>query len=76
MKVCIGSALHPAFHQAGASGLWTPLLVARLGYCEYNCTLCGQAIGLCHHAAAVRAGRGDPGHHSRAAVSRTMPMMK
>lgn len=42
MKVCIGSALHPAFHQAGVSGLWTPLLVARLGYCEYNCTLCGQ----------------------------------
>mgnify|MGYP001202693298 CR=1 FL=1 len=42
MKVCIGGALHPAFLQAGASGLWTPLLVARLGYCEYNCTLCGQ----------------------------------
>ncbi len=42
MKVCIGSALHPAFHQAGVTGLWTPLLVARLGYCEYNCTLCGQ----------------------------------
>ena len=42
MKVCIGSALHPAFLQAGVAGLWTPLLVARLGYCEYNCTLCGQ----------------------------------
>ncbi|PLY03088.1 MAG: hypothetical protein C0623_02530 [Desulfuromonas sp.] len=42
MKVCIGSALHPAFLQAGSAGLWTPLLVARLGYCEYNCTLCGQ----------------------------------
>jgi MauM/NapG family ferredoxin protein len=42
MKVCIGSALHPAFLQAGVTGLWTPLLMARLGYCEYNCTLCGQ----------------------------------
>lgn len=42
MKVCIGQALHPAFFEAGATGLWTPLLVARLGYCEYNCTLCGQ----------------------------------
>ena len=42
MKVCIGQALHPALLQAGATGLWTPLLVARLGYCEYNCTLCGQ----------------------------------
>jgi MauM/NapG family ferredoxin protein len=42
MKVCIGGALHPALAEAGVSGLWTPLLVARLGYCEYNCTLCGQ----------------------------------
>ncbi len=42
MKVCIGSALHPALFEAGATGLWTPLLQARIGYCEYNCTLCGQ----------------------------------
>ncbi|MEJ2700422.1 MAG: 4Fe-4S dicluster domain-containing protein, partial [Desulfuromonadales bacterium] len=42
MKVCIGGALHPAFSQAGAVGLWTPLLIPRIGYCEYNCTLCGQ----------------------------------
>lgn len=42
MKVCIGQALHPALFEAGTTGLWTPLLMARLGYCEYNCTLCGQ----------------------------------
>lgn len=42
MKVCIGQALHPALFEAGATGLWSPLLKARLGYCEYNCTLCGQ----------------------------------
>lgn len=42
MKVCIGQALHPALFEAGATGIWTPLLMARLGYCEYNCTLCGQ----------------------------------
>ena len=42
MKFCIGSALHPALLQAGVTVLWTPLLMARLGYCEYNCTLCGQ----------------------------------
>ncbi len=42
MKVCIGGALHPALLQAGGTGLWTPLLIPRLGYCEYNCTLCGQ----------------------------------
>jgi MauM/NapG family ferredoxin protein len=42
MKVCIGQALHPALFEAGAVGLWSPLLVPRIGYCEYNCTLCGQ----------------------------------
>lgn len=42
MKVCIGGALHPALLEAGAVGLWTPRLVPRIGYCEYNCTLCGQ----------------------------------
>jgi len=42
MKVCLRSALYPAFSQAGIEGLYTPLLIARLGYCEYNCTLCGQ----------------------------------
>jgi polyferredoxin len=42
MKVCLRSALYPAFFQAGLEGLYTPLLIPRLGYCEYNCTLCGQ----------------------------------
>jgi len=42
MKVCIGGALHPALGQAGVAGLWTPMVVPRIGYCEYNCTLCGQ----------------------------------
>jgi ferredoxin len=42
MKVCLRSALYPAFSQAGIEGLYTPLLIPRLGYCEYNCTLCGQ----------------------------------
>jgi len=22
--------------------MWSPILVSRIGYCEYNCTLCGQ----------------------------------
>jgi len=42
MKVCLRSALYPAFSQAGLEGLYTPVLIPRLGYCEYNCTLCGQ----------------------------------
>lgn len=42
MKVCLRSALYPAFSQAGIEGLYTPVLIPRLGYCEYNCSLCGQ----------------------------------
>jgi len=42
MKVCLKNALHPTLLEAGAEGLWSPKLVPRVGYCEYNCTLCGQ----------------------------------
>lgn len=42
MKVCITSGLQPALLEAGIEGLWSPVLVPRLGYCEYRCTLCGQ----------------------------------
>jgi polyferredoxin len=42
MQVCPNNALHPAFSEAGWEGLWTPVLVPRVGYCEPNCTLCGQ----------------------------------
>ncbi len=24
------------------AGIWSPVLVPRIGYCEYRCTLCGQ----------------------------------
>ena len=42
MKVCIGNGLQPSFLDAGIEGLFSPRLSARTGYCEYNCTLCGQ----------------------------------
>jgi polyferredoxin len=42
MKVCLKNALYPAVWQAGVTGLYTPVVMPRLGYCEYNCTLCGQ----------------------------------
>ena len=42
MKVCLKNALYPASYQAGLEGIYTPLVIPRLGYCEYNCTLCGQ----------------------------------
>ncbi len=42
MKVCLTGGLQPAGLEAGVEGIWTPVLVPRIGYCEYNCTLCGQ----------------------------------
>ncbi len=42
MKVCPNNALHPAFLEAGVEGIWTPILIARIGYCEHSCVLCGQ----------------------------------
>ncbi|HWR97834.1 MAG TPA: 4Fe-4S dicluster domain-containing protein, partial [Candidatus Methanoperedens sp.] len=42
MKVCMRNAIHPALHEAGWEGLFTPVMDFDLGYCEYNCTLCGQ----------------------------------
>jgi len=42
MKVCLTGALYPAISQAGVEGVFTPVVTPRLGYCEYNCTLCGQ----------------------------------
>jgi len=42
MKVCPNNALHPALSEAGVEGLWTPILVPRLGYCETSCVLCSQ----------------------------------
>ena len=42
MKVCPNNALQPGLLEAGLEGLWTPILVPRIGYCEPSCVLCGQ----------------------------------
>jgi len=42
MKACPTNGLQPTGLDAGLEGLWTPKLVPRIGYCEYNCNLCGQ----------------------------------
>lgn len=42
MKVCPSNALQPAVAEAGWEGVWTPIVVPRVGYCEPGCTLCGQ----------------------------------
>ena len=42
MKVCPNNALHPTLLEAGLEGIWTPVLVSRIGYCEPSCVLCSQ----------------------------------
>ncbi|WP_434045899.1 MULTISPECIES: 4Fe-4S binding protein [Sorangium] len=42
MKVCPNNAIHPAFFEAGIEGLWTPIVIPRIGYCEHSCVLCGD----------------------------------
>jgi MauM/NapG family ferredoxin protein len=42
VRVCLTQGLAPAHFEAGLTGLWTPRLVSRVGYCEYRCTLCTQ----------------------------------
>jgi polyferredoxin/Pyruvate/2-oxoacid:ferredoxin oxidoreductase delta subunit len=42
MKVCPTNGLQPALAEAGLEGLWTPVLVPHIGYCETSCVLCGQ----------------------------------
>jgi ferredoxin len=42
MKVCPNNALHPSTFEAGLEGVWSPVLIPRVGYCEATCTLCGE----------------------------------
>ncbi|MCU0579809.1 MAG: 4Fe-4S binding protein [Desulfobacterota bacterium] len=42
LKVCPLNALQPLGLEAGWGGIFSPRLVPRIGYCEFNCTLCGQ----------------------------------
>ena len=42
MKVCPTGGLQPAALEAGFEGIWTPIMVNEIGYCEPNCTRCGR----------------------------------
>jgi NAD-dependent dihydropyrimidine dehydrogenase PreA subunit len=42
MKVCVTNGLQPVMFEAGLASVWTPKLVPEIGYCEYNCVLCGN----------------------------------
>ncbi len=40
MKVCPTNVIQPTLFEAGLEGLWTPVLIMKMGYCEYSCVLC------------------------------------
>ncbi|MCX6899759.1 MAG: 4Fe-4S binding protein [Verrucomicrobia bacterium] len=42
MKVCTTNALQPVLFEDGLDGAFSPRFMGRIGYCEYNCTLCAQ----------------------------------
>ncbi|PIP67960.1 MAG: hypothetical protein CO035_02120 [Candidatus Omnitrophica bacterium CG_4_9_14_0_2_um_filter_42_8] len=42
MKICPTNGLQPAIFESGLAGIWAPHLVPEIGYCEYNCNLCGK----------------------------------
>ena len=42
IRVCPTGALHPALGEAGLEALWTPILLPRLGYCDFGCRACGK----------------------------------
>jgi MauM/NapG family ferredoxin protein len=42
MRACPTGGLQPALAEAGPEGIYTPMLVPKIGYCEYYCSLCTQ----------------------------------
>ena len=42
IRACPTNALQPAVFDAGLEGLWTPVVVPRIGYCDFSCNTCGQ----------------------------------
>jgi len=42
VRACPTGVLQPSLTEAGLAGIWTPVLVAENGYCDYACNICGQ----------------------------------
>ena len=42
MRACPTAALHPSITQGSLEGLFSPVLVPRLGPCDYGCNRCGE----------------------------------
>jgi polyferredoxin len=53
VKACPTNGLQPALAEAGLDGLWTPLLVPRIGPCSQYCNLCGHVCPT-HAIEAIR----------------------
>jgi polyferredoxin len=42
MRACPTNALQASTFEAGIEGFGAPILISRLGYCEFSCNTCGQ----------------------------------
>ncbi len=42
LQVCPTQGLQADFTQSGVEGWWTPILMPRIGFCQYSCNACGQ----------------------------------
>lgn len=44
IRVCStsGAGLQYTTMESGWEGIWSPILMPKVGYCEYNCNMCGQ----------------------------------
>lgn len=40
MQICPTNFIQPALFETGMEGVWTPVLNAQTGYCEYTCNKC------------------------------------
>jgi len=41
MRVCPTGALQPLTDESTIDAIWTPVVVPRVGYCDYSCSRCG-----------------------------------
>lgn len=42
IRVCPTNVLQPSLFEGGIEGMWTPIMISKMGWCELNCTLCSQ----------------------------------
>jgi len=42
MRACPTNVLQPAMFETGLEGVWSPIMNYRVGFCQPNCTACGQ----------------------------------